>query len=292
MKSIFFLVLLGVFAACSEKMVVTKEYTDYLKKHVTWEVQEYEDNIFRGWTLDEAKNFLGLTDMNVDMEGAPQAEQVTLPGAVNWAGANCDHGVKNQGACGSCWAFAAAGMISDRCCIQSRDMGWLSPQELVSCDKRSYGCYGGSLTSPLTYMQQNGGLVPEACFPYNGQNSACPTKCASGAAWASSHVCKCNKVVNCYGTLGIKNCLMKGPVSVAFAVCQSFMSYKSGIYNCDCTSYIGGHATVAMGYSDTPSCNFYVKNSWGKYWGINGYFNMACGTCSLTGGPACEQITA
>lgn len=283
------LILSAVF--CSE-VLITKEYGDYLKKHVTWEVEEYDNNVFRGWTVEEAKSFLGLTSLDVD-ESLPMVEQATaLPATMNWAGAECDHGPKNQGACGSCWAFAATGMLSDRCCIQSADKGWLAPQELVSCDKGSLGCYGGSLSSPITYYRAKGGQVPEACYPYTARNSACPTTCASGSAWASAHVCKCNAAVNCYGTMGIKSCLLKGPASIAFTVCRSFMYYKSGIYKCDCSSYIGAHATLAMGYSDAPECNYFVKNSWGKTWGNLGYFNMACNTCNLTGGPTCDKITA
>lgn len=287
----FLLALILLAAVCCDEMLITKEYVDYLKKHVSWEVQEYEDNIFRGWTVEEAKSLFGLNSMEMD-ESIPQVEIAPVPAALNWAGAACDHGPKNQGACGGCWAFAASGMLSDRCCMQVADKGWLSPQELVSCDKGSVGCYGGSLNSPINYFQANGGLVPDACFPYVGQNVACPSKCANGAGWASSHVCKCAKAVNCYGTMGIKSCLLKGPTTIAFSVCQSFMNYKSGIYKCDCTSYIGAHATLAMGYSDSPQCNFYVKNSWGKYWGISGYFNIACNTCNLGGGPACAQVTA
>ena len=291
MRSLLALLIICASVLCHD-MVVTKEYVDYLKKHVDWEVEDYENNIFRGWTVDEAKSYLGLIDSNTEFDGAPQVEEVAVPHTMNWAGAACDHSPKNQGSCGSCWAFASAAMLSDRCCIQAVDKGWLAPQELVSCDKGSSACYGGSLSSPITYFQRVGGLVPEACDPYLGQNTACPTKCTTGSAWASSHVCRCNKVVNCYGTMGIKSCLIKGPASIAFSVCQSFMSYKSGIYKCDCTSYIGGHATLAMGYSDNPECNFYVKNSWGKYWGIGGYFNIACTTCNLTGAAVCDQITA
>lgn len=291
MKFVIGLLLLS--AVFCQELVVTKDYVEYLKKHVTWEVQEYENNIFRGWTVEEAKSFLGLlpNDMEYD-SNIPDVEMESTPSTMNWAGAQCDHGPKNQGGCGSCWAFAAVGVLSDRCCIMSADKGWLSPQELVSCDKGSIGCRGGSLTSPITYIQKNGGLVPEACYPYLGQDTACPTACKSGANWQSSHVCKCNSVVYCRGTTGIKTCLKKGPVSMAYGVCKSFMSYKSGIYKCDCTSYIGGHATVIMGYSDYPECNYYVKNSWGKYWGNAGYFNIGCTTCSLSGGPVCSSITA
>ncbi len=290
MRSILILLLCAV-ALCHD-MVVTKEYVDYLKKHVDWEVEEYENNIFRGWTLEEAQSFLGLADMNADLDGAEPVQEVTLPSTMNWAGAACDHAPKNQGSCGSCWAFAAAGTHSDRCCIQSRDKGWLSPQELLSCDTGSFGCSGGGLNSPVKYILANNGLVSDACYPYLGKKTACPTRCNNGAAWASSHTCRCGKVVSCAGTMGIKSCLMKGPVTIGFSVCQSFMSYRSGIYKCDCKSYIGGHATVVMGYSDAPECNYYVKNSWGRQWGINGYFNIACTTCNLSAGPACEQITA
>ena len=285
------ILLLLVVGAFCEEMLITREYEDYLRKRVSWEVEDYERNIFRGWTVEEAKSLLGLTSPELD-NSLPEVEHSTrIPSQINWRGSGCDHTPLNQGSCGSCWAFATAGMLSDRCCILASDKGWLSPQELVSCDKGSLGCYGGSLSSPITYMQKNGGLVSLNCFPYHAQNVACPTTCTDGSSFASAHVCKCTSTVNCYGTLGIKNCLIKGPVPIAFTVCQSFMYYKSGIYKCDCTNYIGGHATLVMGYGSTPECNFYVKNSWGPYWGIQGYFNIACSTCNLTGGTVCATIS-
>ena len=286
-----FIVLLALAAAVfCEELVVSKEYVEYLKNTVTWEVEEYENNVFRGWTVDEVKQMLGLNMM--ETEALPEVEHVATPSSINWAGANCDHGPQNQGHCGSCWAFAAVGMLSDRCCLHSADKGWLSPQELVSCDRSDSGCNGGSLMGPVNYIVSKGGLVPEACFPYKAQNLPCPAKCANGSDFKAAHVCKCQHPMSCTGTAGIKSCLATGPVTIGFYVCQSFMNYKSGIYHCDCTSYLGGHAVLVMGHSDTPECHFHVKNSWGPAWGNAGYFDIACNTCRLMGGAACEKVIA
>lgn len=288
------LIFLCVLAYCFEDndLAVTRDYVDYLKKHVEWEVQDYETSIFRGWTISEVRSLLGLKDMNTYDESLPDIEQVqNLPSAVSWAGSNCDHEIKNQGSCGACWAFAAANMLSDRCCLYSKDQGWLSVEELVACDKKSYACYGGSLMTPIPYIQQVGGLVKEDCLPYTGTNSRCPRVCSNGRPWRESHVCRCTEAANCYRTAGIKNCLLSGPVPVGFQVCQSFINYKSGIYKCDCgKEYLGGHATLALGYSDSPECNYYVKNSWGQEWGTQGHYNMACETCELSGGPVCTKV--
>eukprot|EP00826_Nyctotherus_ovalis_P060965 TRINITY_DN8625_c0_g1_i14.p1 TRINITY_DN8625_c0_g1~~TRINITY_DN8625_c0_g1_i14.p1 ORF type:complete len:296 (-),score=80.32 TRINITY_DN8625_c0_g1_i14:140-1027(-) len=295
MKLIHALFALCAVASClnDSDMIVTVEYVDYLKKHVSWEVEEYENNIFRGWTVGEMKNFLGLSDTNTYLEGLPDIEEPNhLPSAVNWAGTNCDHSVKNQGTCGACWAFAAANMLSDRCCLYSSDQGWLSVQELLSCDTGSFGCYGGSLTSPIPYMQKNGGLVGDDCLPYTGRKDPCRQMCMNRKDWRRSHACKCLQAKNCYNPRGIKSCLLEGPVPIGFMVCQSFISYKSGIYSCDCKNYVGGHATLAMGYSDKPECNYFVKNSWGEDWGVHGYYNMACETCKLSGGPVCTKVVS
>lgn len=277
--------LLALTAVLAEEMIVTKEYTDYLRNHVSWEVADYEENVFRGWTMDEAKTFLGAV-MPEENDFIPSVTvKANLPSSVNWAGASCDHGVRNQARCGSCWAFATAGMLTDRCCLQGHDHGWLAPQELVSCDKTSQGCSGGWCTWALNYVMSAKGLVHEACFPYTGTNAACRNTCADGKDWAASHVCNCvGGYKTCASVSELKTCLQTGPVTVAFGVCRSFFYYKTGVYKCDCSgNYAGLHAVLAMGYSDTPSCNYLVKNSWGDAWGIKGYFNIACDQCGISG---------
>jgi len=294
MKAILLLTLLAcVFA---EEMLVTREYTDYLKKHVTWEVMDYEDNVFRGWTVEEAQMFLGAIQPEETEYVQPIDVVANMPSKLNWAGADCDHGVKNQGNCGSCWAFATTGMLSDRCCMQGHDNGWLAPQELVSCDKKSKGCSGGWCTWALDYVKTVNGMVKEACFPYKASNAACPTKCADGSDWKGAHVCACPSYKTCVGVESVKSCLQKGPVTLAFGVCRSFMNYKSGVYKCDCGgSYLGLHAVLGMGYSDEGAAHYVVRNSWGTSWGMSGYFHIGVNECGISGtypngNVACETV--
>ena len=280
------IIALAIMAACAQEFVVSQEYTDYLKMHVEWEVVDYEDNIFRGWTMEEAKMLLNDVDLEQDEYFDDSYEVDTnAPSSIDWSGANCDHGVRNQGQCGSCWAFAVVEMLGIRCCLQGNDHGFLAPQELVSCaTKKNKGCQGGWPTWALDYVIENKGLVHEACFPYVARNVACAKKCADGKDWKASHVCNCVsgyktcKTVECF-----KTALKDGPVTIGFGVCRSFFNYKQGIYKCDCgRSYVGLHAVLAMGFADSP-CNFTIKNSWGTTWGNKGYFQMDCNTCGLPG---------
>ena len=292
----FIAIALVIISVYAEEMHETKEYTDYLKKHVDWEVMEYEENVFRGLTVEEGKMLLGAV-LPDESEYIPPIEIIpNMPSSLSWKGANCDHGVRNQGNCGSCWAFATTGMLSDRCCLGGKDHGWLAPQELVSCDKKSHGCNGGWCTYALDYVKSVKGLVPESCYSYRAANVPCPTKCADGKAWAAAHVCNCPSYKTCASVSGIQSCLHGGPVTVAFGVCNSFFSYKSGIYKCDCGGkYAGLHAVLAVGYNTSPQAHWHVRNSWGTGWGIQGYFDIGVNECGISGSypngnVACDKV--
>jgi len=287
MKSLFIVLL---FTAILAADLVSKEYTEYLRKTVSWEVADYEDNIFKGWTIEDAQDFLGLLPSEPISTLPEHLPEANLPRAFSWEGVDCIHPVRNQGNCGSCWAFAASGMLSDRCCLGGSDQGPLSPQELVSCETSSMGCNGGYMETPISYIVRVGGLVKEECYPYQAKNAPCPRQCVDGKDWKGSHVCKCHNPQGCSSTNSMKSCLKSGPVTYSFHVCQSFFSYRSGVYKCDCSSYIGGHAVLAVGYSDDPECHFITKNSWSDVWGDHGYFKMACNTCGLNGGMMCATV--
>lgn len=289
---IFFAILVAL-AAC-EEMLVTKEYTDYLKRHVTWEVMDYEDNPFRGFTVQEAQDFLGgfqypgmeERDVSTETEN-DQADEV-----VDWTKLcpSCMK-VRNQGNCGSCWAFATAGMLGDRCCIkgQSKCAGsetpiLLSTQELVGCVK--YGCRGSWPTWALDYVATVKGLVDETCVPYTARDSSCPKACtASGKQWI--HKCGCKGAYKRATSVdAIIEALRSGPITTAFWVCRSFFNYKSGVYKCDCAANgVGLHAVLAVGFDNTGGkCNkWIVRNSWGESWGNKGYFEIGCTECGMNG---------
>ncbi len=278
------LLLIAVLAAAcrASELLVTKEYTEQQRKTAPWEVVDYEQNIFRGWSVEDFRSFLGFTPTTTD--DLPLADiQDNLPSALSWQHTACDHGPKDQDKCGGCWAFAVAGMVASRCCLHTKDQGWLSPQELISCDSNDNGCNGGSPRLAANYVMLNAGLVPDACFPFKDADAPCPYKCENGKDWKSSHVCDCQGVMECRGTKRMKSCLQTGPITVGFKVCQSFTTYKSGIYACDCQQYLGNHAVLVQGYKDEPKCHWIVRNSWGTVWGEGGYFKIECDSCGING---------
>ena len=272
-----FVIVAILIAAISAELLLTPEYVEHLKKTVEWEVADYEENIFKGWTVDEFRAILGDEDKRD--QHYPNAKIAVAssnqPASINWQGANCIHEIRNQDDCGSCWAFAATSVTSDKCCLQNKDYGWLSPQELVSCDtEENKGCDGGLASNALKYVHANG-LVPESCYEYTAEDDDCPTECDDGKSWKDSHVCKCGTVVDCGTVPLMKECLKKGPITARMKVYRDFTSYRKGVYCWDKkSSFEGGHAIRCVGYSDTPRPNLVCANSWGTSWGNQGYFNI------------------
>ncbi|MDR3548901.1 MAG: C1 family peptidase [Candidatus Pacebacteria bacterium] len=289
MKTIIIALLL-TFAVC-EEMLVTQEHTDYLKKHVTWEVADYSENVFRGWTKDEVASIMAPEDAAFDtMPGTPVAvsDAESLPASKNWKElrADCIHEAKNQGRCASGWAFTGVGVVSDRCCLRLKDYGWLSAQELISCDDNDMGCNGGMATDVMLYAAQNG-IVSEKCYPYVAKEEKCPTKCVDGSDWAKAHVCHCKTKVTCSGVEGFKTCLQSGPVNAVLLVRSDFMYYKGGVYHEDKKSQkLGRHTLRCYGYSDKPEFHWMCANSWGTTWGEAGSIRIAKNTTDMEGNDA------
>ncbi len=279
--------LLLVLGEASEQMLVTQEYADFLRRHVSWEVVDYEDNVFRGWTVDEFRSTLMQKE---DATGDDEERHTlvlkhaenALP-TLDWKKlrADCIHPIRDQGDCGSCWAFSAASVVSDRCCLRLRDHGWLSPQELVSCDRYGAGCTGGFQNVALNYVANNG-LVSESCFPYQAKTLICPMKCTDGTNWAAAHVCKCKEKVFCDGPEGMKACLQTGPVTAGMWVYKDFVYYKGGIYHWSKVgTKEGNHAVRCYGYSDKPEFHWMCANSWGTGWGEQGFFRIGKGEVGI-----------
>jgi len=221
-------------------------------------------------------------------------QDMELPRHVDWRTKGVVTEVKDQGMCGSCWAFSTTGALEGQHARQTGKLVSLSEQNLVDCST-SYGnngCNGGLMDFAFQYIKDNGGIDGEAIYPYHGKDENCTfTKSGIGATdvgyvdipQGNEHALKA-----ALATIG--------PVSVAIdASNPSFQFYHHGVYfeeNCDAQNL--DHGVLAVGYgTDKKSGKDYylVKNSWSDKWGLDGYIKMArnkdnaCGIASAASYP-------
>ncbi|MEA5113541.1 MAG: C1 family peptidase [Geobacteraceae bacterium] len=199
----------------------------------------------------------------------------TAPATLDWRAHNGNFvtPVRDQGQCGSCWAFAAAAAMESRFLISNSRPGYdlnLSEQVLVSCGGAGT-CNGGYIDYASNYIRDMG-LPLETCYPYITANGICSSACGNWqaigyriSAWRyiSATVSALKSALNTYG-----------PLVTTFDVYSDFYAYSSGIYTRTSTTYEGGHAVLLVGYDDSNQC-FIVKNSWGTGWGESGYFRIS-----------------
>ncbi|XP_052772950.1 procathepsin L-like [Mya arenaria] len=201
-----------------------------------------------------------------------------LPLEVDWRTKGAVSPVKNQGACGSCWAFSAIGALEAAVKIKTGKAVDLAEQELVDCAYRrfgNYGCRGGWMNNAFKYIELRGGVDTESCYPYSGRRSSrCSHKKSCVGARMSGHRdTQKGSESNLAQTLN-----QHGPVTVAADVnSPGFMHYRQGVYNNpSCDKRRPNHAMVSVGYGSSRGLNYWIiKNSWGQGWGDKGYVFMA-----------------
>jgi len=195
--------------------------------------------------------------------------------------------------CGACWAFSSSSSLSDRIKIK-RKAKWpdvaLSPQMLVNCGPGS--CKGGNSHMVYAWLNTKGGVTDETCQPYQAKSKKCNAMnicrdCKhSGGCYAVKNPSKYK--VSQYGFVkGEKNMMAeiksRGPISCRQAVTKAFFAYKGGIFKDTSGDTFPRHATSVTGWGKSASGQKYwiVRNSWGTYWGENGYFKIAKGVNNL-----------
>jgi len=200
-----------------------------------------------------------------------------LPVSVDWRKKGAVTPVKNQGQCGSCWAFSTVAAVEGINYITTGELVSLSEQQLVDCSKENSGCNGGLMDYAFQYIIDNGGMVAEDEYPYTAVDGECTTtQMELGAAAAIIDGFE-DVPANDEGAL--KKAVAHQPVSVAIeASSQDFQFYAEGVFTGECGTELD-HGVVVVGYGKSPEGinHWIVRNSWGPDWGEEGYIKMQRG---------------
>lgn len=215
-------------------------------------------------------------------------EALSLPATFDWRTdqKNVVTPIKNQGSCGSCWAFAAVGAMESKLLIEGNaDGADLSEQFVVSCDLSNFACDGGYMSYVYNFLTTTG-TTDENCFPYSsgieGIVPGCEEKCSDWEdrlSTISGWTAVASPLHPRRGVANIKAAVMNGPVSVGMDVYDDFFSYTGGVYEHVTGALAGGHAIIIVGWEDANEC-WIVKNSWGN-WGEGGYFRIKWRDCNI-----------
>jgi len=271
---------------------------------------------FQRATIRDAQKFLGVKHNGFrlpvkDMTDSydPTDLPASFDARAQW-GSMCPSvsEVRDQSACGSCWAFGAVEAMTDRTCIQSNGqlMPHLSAEDMNSCcDFCGMGCDGGDPGSAWNYWTtngvvdganyttdtQDGGCAPyslppcehhipakhyPACPTNEYPTPGCPTTCGNGASFSGSkHFGSTAYSIDSNPNDIMQEIMTNGPVEVAFTVYADFLTYKSGVYQYTSGDELGGHAVKMLGWgvwTDGTTPYWIIANSWNGDWGDNGYF--------------------
>jgi len=251
-----------------------KAWVDFVQTHnaanATWTAGL---NQFSDLTPAEfqAKYLSGLDTTPMDLINFPESEVAAEPIAndIDWRSKGAVTPVKNQGQCGSCWAFSAIGMVEGWSAVTGGTLFNLAEQQLVDCagSYGNQGCNGGWHDKAVDYLASSGGSCIQTDYPYTARTGTCKKTCTPKV--------KPNKSAMGRTEQALMDNLQNWPVGVAVDASGGFQSYHSGVFSGPCGTQLN-HAILAVGYVSSPGY-WIVKNSWGTTWGASGYINMATG---------------
>jgi len=239
-------------------------------------------NEFADMTFDEFKAYRGLIGEPQNCSathGTHKFHGATINSHGDWRDKGVVNPVRNQGSCGSCWAFSTIASVESHWAIAMGDLPMLSEQELIDCagDFNNNGCNGGLPSQAFQYIIANGGIDGRDEYgPYTAKDGSCKYNVSYVDATLSDGV-----NITAKDEVELLDALAhEGPVNIAYEVVDDFRFYKNGVYDstvCKDGPQDVNHAVVAVGWGtdeDTGKDYYLVRNSWGTGFGIDGYFKI------------------
>lgn len=236
-------------------------------------VNQFADLLTHEWT----SQYFGMAKPaapygSVPYLGRHEVVNATLPASVDWTATGAVTPVKNQGQCGSCWAFSSTGSLEGAYQIATGKAVSLSEQQLVDCAGKfgEQGCNGGLMDGAFQYAEQNA-MCTEASYAYTGKGGTC--KASSCTAGVPKGAVTGFKDVSTDSKESLMSAVAQQPVSIAIEADKMvFQLYKGGVLSGMCGAQLD-HGVLVVGYGTDATGGDYwkVKNSWGPSWGMEGY---------------------
>jgi len=262
-------------------------------------VNQFADLLTREW----ASRFFGMVKPrqpygDVPYLGRHRPSNITLPSSIDWMEKGAVTRIKDQGSCGSCWAFSTTGSLEGAYEIVTGKLISLSEQQLVDCTSSfgEGGCGGGLMDSAFKYAQQTA-MCTESSYPYRGVDGTCHASgCITGIPRGDVTG---YRDVSTDSAHALMSAVAQQPVSIAIEADKPvFQHYSGGVLSGMCGANLD-HGVLVVGYGTDPSGGDYwkVKNSWGKTWGINGYVLLkrgkhGAGECGILKQPSYPVVSA
>jgi cathepsin L len=239
-------------------------------------------NQFSDWSRAEYKAMLGYSGR---AQGAPRREATVFDesvnaSSVNWVDAGAVTPVKDQGQCGSCWAFSTTGSLEGAHQIATGTLLSFSEQQLVDCAFVSYGnyaCNGGLQENAYAYYEDGNKAELESVYPYTSGKTMKRSTCAYKESSATAVTVSDYLAVTPDSVTQMKAALNTQPLAVSIEADKMvFQTYTSGVLNSTKCGTSLDHAVLAVGYGTESGQDYWlVKNSWNTTWGDQGYIKLA-----------------
>ncbi len=272
------------------------EAFNFNKNHILSNIEtgprwKLDFNKFSSISSDDFNKFKGYRFRHDLVRNNNNTINKIIPTSWDWRDKGIVGPVKDQGQCGSCWAFSAVGALESQIMKKTKQSISLSEQNMVDCVKNVLspdntteccdGCEGGEMYSVYQYLQNNQNKKDdtEKQYPYTAVDQNCNA--------VPSNV---NAALKGYVSLqkGDEKAMAQalytvGPLSVGVNANQDWQLYSSGIYDpsddqCDPSIYAQDHGVILVGFGSEGGLDYWiVRNSWGEDWGENGYLRLARG---------------